>query len=252
MLPSSPSKETTAFGEGLYRGVAGKVHSFTIEPKDIFGNRLVDITGQQLDQFQATAELVDSNNDNGFGNSLIPVIISYNDRNTWQYDASWTPRRAGIYQLNVTLEEGHIFGSPFLVNTEPSLTFAPESIAIGGDGFFLPWMTTPCSSLNHGIAGEPSSFTIQAFDAFANMRNVGGDEWDIVVASASSDSSTDYTVGRIETDYGNGTYVATVTPLFSGVNDLHISLNGSPLKGSPFKMDVIHGSSLGSPTLATE
>ena len=134
MLPSSPSKETTVFGEGLYRGVAGKVHSFTIEPKDIFGNRLVDITGQ-LDQFQATAELVDSNDDNGFGNSYIPVIISYNDRNTWQYGASWTPRRAGIYQLNVTLEEGHIFGSSFLVNTEPSLTFAPESIAVGGDGF---------------------------------------------------------------------------------------------------------------------
>ena len=172
-MPSSPSKETTVFGEGLYRGVAGKVHSFTIEPKDIFGNRLVDFTGQ-LDQFQATAELVDSNDDNGFGNSLIPVIISYNDRNTWQYDASWTPRRAGIYQLNVTLEEGHIFGSPFLVNTEPSFTFAPESIAIvGGDGFCLPWITT---CLNYGIAGEPSSFTIQAYDAFANMRNVGGDE----------------------------------------------------------------------------
>ena len=82
----------------------------------------------------------------------------------------------------------------------------------------------------------------------ANMRNVGGDEWDIVVTSASSDSSTDYNVGRIKTDYGNGTYVATVTPLISGVNDLHISLDGSPLKGSPFKMDVIHGSALGSPS----
>lgn len=250
MLPSDPSKETTAFGKGLYRGVAGKAHSFTIEPKDIFGNSLVHITGQ-LDQFQATAELVDSNDGNGFGNSFIPVIISYNDRNTWKYDASWTPRRAGIYKLNVTLGEGHIFGSPFLVNTEPSITFAPESIAIGGDGFCL-LMTTPCSSLSHGIAGEPSSFTIQAYDAFANMRNVGGDEWNIVVTSASSDSSTDYNVGTIETDYGNGTYTATVTPLISGVNDLHISLNGSPLKGSPFRMDVIHGSDLGSPTLATE
>ena len=39
----------------------------------------------------------------------------------------------------------------------------------------------------------------------ANMRNVGGDEWDIVVTSAFSDSSTDYNVGRIKTDYGNGT-----------------------------------------------
>ena len=64
-------------------------------------------------------------------------------------------------------------------------------------------MTTSCSSLNHGIAGEPSSFTIQAFDAFANMRNVGGDEWDIVVVVTSA--------------YGNGTYTATVTPLISGV-----------------------------------
>ena len=252
MLPSSPSKETTAFGKGLRAGVAGKVHSFTIEPKDVFGNRRVGITGQ-LDQFQATAKLVDSNDDtNGHGNSLIHVEISYNDRHAWQYDASWIPRRAGKYHLNVTLEGGrHIVGSPFVVNTEPSLTFAPESIAIGGDGSCLSWMTTSCSSLNHGIAGEPSSFTIQAFDAFANMRTVGGDEWDIVVTSASP-SSTDYNVGRIEIDYGNGTYVATVTPLVSGINDLHISLNGSHLKGSPFRIDVIHGVAIGSPRLVAE
>jgi len=96
------------------------------------------------------------------------------------------------------------------------------------------------------MAGESSSFTIEAFDVYRNRRDSGGDDWSIVVKSTSSRSATDYNLGTVDIDHGYGTYTASVTPLISGINDLHISLNKSPLKGSPFQMNVVHGQVIGS------
>ena len=201
---------------------------FTIDPKDKFSNR-ADIAGH-LDDFQATA-LINNEEGTGYGNSFIPVLISYNDHKT--LDAVYTPTRSGAYQLNVTLDGSHIYGSPFLVETSPAATFASESVALG-------------SGLYNGMAGESSTFTIEAFDAYRNRRDSGGDDWSIVVKSTSSHSATDYNLGKVDSDHGNGTYSASVTPLISGINDLHISLNKSPLKGSPFRMNVVHGQVVGS------
>ena len=228
--PSHPSaKQTKAFGRGLYEGMAGLNHPFTIDPKDQFTNR-ADVSGY-LDDFQATAQLINNEEGTGYGNSFIPVLISHNDHKT--LDAIYTPTRSGVYQLNVTLNGSHIYGSPFLVDTSPASTFASESVASG-------------SGLFNGMAGESSSFTIEAFDTYRNRRNSGGDDWSIVVKSSSSRSATDYNLGSIHIDHDNGTYTASVTPLFSGINDLHISLNESPLKGSPFQMNVVHGQVVGS------
>jgi len=138
-----------------------------------------------------------------------------------------------VYQLNVTLNGLHIYGSPFLVDTSPAATFASQSLASG-------------SGLYHGMAGESSTFTIEAFDTFRNRRDNGGDDWSIVVKSSSSNSAKDYNLGSVDIDHGNGTYSASVTPLVSGINELHITLNKSPLKGSPFQMSVVHGQVVGS------
>jgi len=119
------------------------------------------------------------------------------------------------------------------VDTSPATTFASESVASG-------------SGLYSGMAGESSSFTIEAFDIYRNRRDIGGDDWSIVVKSSSSHSATDYNLGEVDIDHGNGTYSASVTPLISGINDLHITLNKSPLKGSPFQMNVVHGQVVGS------
>ena len=202
---------------------------FTIDPKDQFSNR-AEIAGH-LDDFQATAQVINNEEGTGYGNSFIPVLIAYNDHKT--IDAVYTPTRSGVYQLNVTLDGSHIYGSPFLVNTSPAATFASESIALG-------------SGLYNGMTGESSSFTIEAFDGYRNRRDSGGDDWSVVVKSTSSDSATDYNLGAVDIDHGNGTYSASVTPLISGINDLHITLNKSPLKGSPFQMNVVHGQVVGS------
>lgn len=191
--------------------------------------------------YEASAELI-IDTGVGFGNKNIPVIVTYNSK-TWNYDALWTPRRSGIYQLNVTLNridgtntnEYHIFGSPFLVKTIPAATFAPESIAEGGNGNCPVELS--CPGMYYGTVGQESTFSIYSFDLNRNARGEGGDDWRIVLTSM---SSIEYNPGRI-VDFFNGTYKATVTPLTSGPCDLHVTLNDTYIKGSPFRMDVIHG-----------
>jgi hypothetical protein len=109
-----------------------------------------DVTSDHK-KIQGTAETIE---DDG---NVLPVIISYN-ATTRNYDSVWTPVRSGTYQLNVTLlnQDGtrsHIFGSPFLVKTNPGATFASESIAEGGHGNCLPSITSPCPGVYHGMAG---------------------------------------------------------------------------------------------------
>ena len=41
-------------------------------------------------------------------------------------------------------------------------------------------------------------------------------------------------------DHGNGTYTVTFVPLFHGRNELSVSINDSPIQGSPFSVDVLH------------
>jgi hypothetical protein len=191
----------------------------------------------------ASAEVIDDN-ELGLGNSMVPVIISYNSR-TAQYDSSWTPERSGIYRLNVTLfhteytemDENHIFGSPFLVQTNPAATFAPESIAEGGLGPCPRWVDPPCLDMYYGMVGEESSFFIKSLDRYRNARDSGGDNWKVVLVSM---SSPEYNTGTV-VDYANGTFRALVTPLTSGPNDLHVTLDDIAIKGSPFRMNVVHG-----------
>jgi hypothetical protein len=219
---------------------------FTINPRDYYGNPL----GQMLPEyakFQGTARIIEDDGET-LGNYLLPVIISYN-ATTRKYDSVWTPVRSGMYQLNVTLQHidgtrangSHIFGSPFLVKTSPGATFAAESIAEGGHGNCLLGITSPCPGIYHGMAGEESSFVIHAFDLNRNKRDVGGDEWKVVLRAM---GSTKYSIGRID-DLHNGTYRAAVSPIIAGPNMLHITLNDLRIKGSPFRMDVIHGPVVG-------
>ncbi|KAL7455889.1 hypothetical protein ACHAXS_000371, partial [Conticribra weissflogii] len=226
--------KSRAFGEGLHYGVAGFEHSFVIRPNDSFGNfrgwpsEPVIGDSRHLDRFSANATMDAS--------LVVPVKIEYNKK-TRIFVGSYVPTISGLYQLNVVLEGQHIFGSPFMVNTQPSNTFAPNSVAYGGSGFCLPLITTPCIGLEYGMAGRNSSFFIESYDKHGNRKEIGGDNW--IVTVASSIDRYDYHSGSI-VDLGNGTYSVLVAPQISGPNLLSITLNGVHIRHSPFRMQVMH------------
>ncbi|EED87174.1 hypothetical protein THAPSDRAFT_263820, partial [Thalassiosira pseudonana CCMP1335] len=87
--------------------------------------------------------------------------------------------------------------------------------------------------LYHGMAGETSTFTIHAYDFNRNRRVSGGDKWDVSVSS----SVYDYNFGTVQ-DLLNGSYSVSITPHVSGINELTIALDGTPLGGGRYLINV--------------
>lgn len=85
VAPSSPSGDRTiARGEGLVRGIAGRMHPFSIAPGDRFGNAIAD---EEL-AFETEVVLVDADSkDNRPGHVL--VNPAYYNRTTGRYDVSY-------------------------------------------------------------------------------------------------------------------------------------------------------------------
>jgi adhesin/invasin len=83
-----------------------------------------------------------------------------------------------------------------------------------------------------GTSGSPTTITVQAKDQFGNNVTVGGAAVEITVSGAN-------TAGPfLATDNGDGTYSAAYTPTGGGLDQVAITLNGTPISGSPFNTTV--------------
>lgn len=95
-----------------------------------------------------------------------------------------------------------------------------------------------------GSAGNGTAIAITVCDAKGRRVKQGGDR--VVVGVTGANRSRPPV-----TDVGNGTYTATYTPTAAGTDLLAITLNGVPVKGSPFKTVVSPGPADPSRTSAT-
>jgi len=91
-----------ASGPGLFHGVAGREHSFTIKPRDRFGNHRRDEAVEALsrDPFQATAILAEDVG-GGYGVTAVRGMVSY-DAYRAEFVVKFTPTVSGEYNLNVS------------------------------------------------------------------------------------------------------------------------------------------------------
>ena len=80
---------------------------------------------------------------------------------------------------------------------------------------------------------EPLTITVQARDASGTPLTTGGS--DVVVEATGANAS-----GPIEAISNNdGTYSATYTPVDEGQDTIAITLDGSPIQGSPFTVTIV-------------
>lgn len=236
VLPSEThASQTYVVGQAVHTAIAGQQHSFSIIPKDAFANfrgwshHSAEDDERHLDVFHASASLLDV----AEGNATFSIDISYNVE-SGTFIAAYTPRRSGTYQLNIYHKVNgnsiHIRGSPFALEVLPGETFAQESIAFG-------------PVLDNAVAGEDFVATIQSFDANSNMRNVGGDNWEVIVTSVLTNNKYQY---GTTFDHGNGTYSLHIVPVIAGPNDLSIMMDDQHIRGSPFRLNVVHNTADGS------
>ena len=142
--------------------------------------------------------------------------LTVTDRSNGTYTASYTPTSAGTDQVAITMNGTPISGSPF------------ASAVVAGS----PSPAHSTATVPSGKAKKPTTIVVQARDAYGNALSVGGGT--VVVTVSGKNHAGPMTA----TDVGDGTYTATYTPRDKGTDSVAITMNGTPIKGSPFTSTV--------------
>ena len=145
-----------------------------------------------------------------------PGALTVTDRGGGTYTAGYTPTSAGTDQVAITMDGTPISGSPFT-----------STVAAGSPSPAHSTATVPS-----GKTKKPTTIVVQARDAYGNALSVGGET--VVVTVSGKNHAGPMTA----TDVGDGTYTATYTPRDRGTDSVAITMNGTPIKGSPFTSKV--------------
>jgi len=152
------------------------------------------------------------------------VHPSFHDNNDGTYSVSYTVESPGDYNINVTLHDQPIKGSPFHPHIKWSVD-ASQSYA-EGDGIHELW------------DNKPTGFTIHALDYDGNPRTDGGDPF-VVKISSPNESIVPKVV-----DNGNGTYSVSYAAQKTGPVTIEVTLEDQAIKDAPFHLECRSGTDL--------
>jgi len=159
--------------------------------------------------------------------NLLPFNIKDNGDGTWT--VNYQPTEPGNYHIDViqrnpsvpTLYD-HVKNSPIDISIDPG-TVAANCIAYG-------------PGLEPGnLDTAPATFTIEARDKNGNKMKEGGDPFVVDLMGPTGPIHADVV------DNGDGTYQVTYQPEDAGRHDIAVTLDGKPIKGSTFHVDIKPG-----------
>jgi len=111
----------------------------------------------------------------------------------------------------ITLNGTSISGSAY------ATTVLPAALAPGASTATVP----------AGTVGLPTAIVIQGMDAWGNQVVIGG-------GSAMCSISGANIAAPVMTDNGDGTYSGAYTPANAGTDSMIITIDGTPILGSPY------------------
>jgi len=141
-------------------------------------------------------------------NVATPVVTDVGDGT---YTCSYTPNWAGPDTVAITLNGTSISGSAY------ATTVLPAALAPGASTATVP----------AGTVGLPTAIVIQGMDAWGNQVVIGG-------GSAMCSISGANIAAPVMTDNGDGTYSGAYTPANAGTDSMIITIDGTPILGSPY------------------
>ena len=206
VAPGAPSAARTSVT--VPNGTVDIPTEVLISLQDEFGNALAD-SKEQIVVSVSGANTVGS--------------VGIDDLGGGSYRADYTPHTAGIDQVSVTVAGAAVVGSPFTSTVaagaaDPGHTTAdvPKEVAL-----FNP-------------TENPVHITVRTADKQGNPVGHGGSQ---VTISVRRDNVV--VVVPSVTDVGDGTYTASWTfPSAANNYRVHITLNGTEIKDSPFSVKV--------------
>ncbi|MFO8175481.1 MAG: filamin/ABP280 repeat domain-containing protein, partial [Longimicrobiales bacterium] len=144
--------------------------------------------------------------------------ITATDAGDGTYTASYTPTVAGTDSVAITMDGTPISDSPFT-----------STVAAGAASPAHSTATVP-----DGVRKELTEIVVQARDAHGNPVTVGGET--VVVTVTGTNDTGPITA----TDVGDGTYTASYRPhpVRTGLDYVAITMNGTPISGSPYVSTV--------------
>jgi len=126
-------------------------------------------------------------------------------------------------------------GTRTLTASYPGTTNIQGSTSAGASHGVVPAAANAGQStatVPDGTATQTTTITVQARDAFGNLRTSGGNTVLVTV------SGTNATGPITATDNGDGTYTATYVPGSPGTDSVDITLDGDPIGGNPYTSNV--------------
>jgi adhesin/invasin len=179
-------------------GAAGVATVVTVSLTDEFGNPVSGAAGQ-------IAMTVTGANSG--------AAVTVEDAGGGSYRARYTPSAVGVDQVDVRVAGDPVPGSPFASAVTPGPSDPGQTIASVPDGVFA----------------TPLEIVVQVRDPAGNPVGRGGDVVQITPRGLSSLSVA---------DNGDGTYRAVWTPFVLGQVQVDVTLNGSPISGSPYVSNI--------------
>ena len=180
-------------------GTAGAATDVTINLRDASGNPVTGAAGKVQVTVSGANSAAGAPAETGGGAYLF----------------RYTPTTVGTDQVQVLLDGVNVSGSPFSspVAAGPS-DAAHTSAAVPADA---------------SIFGPPVTIVVSVRDAQDNLAAHDGDKVAINVEQHGD---------LVVTPVGDGTYTATFAPSVPGTHAVTITLNGTPIQGSPYSINV--------------
>ncbi|HEU4641454.1 MAG TPA: filamin/ABP280 repeat domain-containing protein [Gemmatimonadaceae bacterium] len=210
VAPGAPASEVKVAGDNQSATVGTAVAiAPSVRVTDAFGNNVPGVT---------VTFAVQS------GGGSVTGATPTTDANGVATVGSWTlGPTAGTNTLSATA--AGLSGSP--------VTFTATATTSGGGGGGAS-ASQSTATVPNGTAGSATTITVQARDQNGVALTTGGAT--VVVTVSGANSAT-----PAVTDNNNGTYTASYTPTKSGTDQVAITLNGTPISGSPYASTVVAG-----------
>jgi hypothetical protein len=186
-------------------GTAGAVTSISIRLEDQFGNPVEGGVGL------ISVTVTGAN----------PLGLPVNEQGNGSYSASYTPIHAGADQVDILVNGSPLDKSPFTSNVVAGPPSPATSTA-----------DVPASS-SLFVNG---TIIVHTRDAQSNLLGRGGET--VAIVFVHRDSGTRIDDRAQIRDNGDGTYTANYSQPGLGTFDVEITLNGSPILGSPYQTIV--------------
>jgi hypothetical protein len=219
ITPALPEPSASvASGTGIVGGTAGTTLTAVVLVRDRFQNNITSNlpAGYQLTGFWDKPAA---------GNN-----VTFTVQPDGTLAGSYAISTAGTYRLTIVMAPTGlpISGSPFPVTiSAETITSAAQSVATG-------------AGLTTASAGNNASFTVQARDQFGN--NMASSDASIAV-SFSDDSGVPLQIAHtaVQNSADRSQWIVSYVPTNALSTRISVSLNGAPIKASPFIVNVHPG-----------